>query len=147
TIATACGYADGSARRGVVFLGDLALLHDLNSLQAAADRDLIVVVINNDGGGIFSYLPIRRHENVFERFFGTPHGLSFEHAARMFALDYARPETIDEYRSTLEKAIASNDGALIEIRTDRTENYEEQRRLLVALADRTTRAIEDGGHA
>ncbi|NNF02893.1 MAG: 2-succinyl-5-enolpyruvyl-6-hydroxy-3-cyclohexene-1-carboxylic-acid synthase, partial [Rhodothermales bacterium] len=41
TIATACGYADGSARRGVVFLGDLALLHDLNSLKAAADRDLI----------------------------------------------------------------------------------------------------------
>lgn len=144
TIATACGYADGSGRRGIVFLGDLTLLHDLNSLKAAAERSLVVVVINNDGGGIFSYLPIRRHEAVFEEYFGTPHGLTFEHAARMFGFDYSRPGSIDEYRSTLEKAIASTRGSLVEIQTDRHENYEEQRRLLVALSDRTTRLIDDG---
>lgn len=144
TIATACGYADASGRRGVVFLGDLALLHDLNSLKAAAERALVIVVVNNDGGGIFSYLPIRRHEDIFERFFGTPHGLSFEHAADMFGLAYSHPETIDEYRSTLEKVIASRTGSLVEVRTDRTENYEEQRRLLVELADRTSRAMGGG---
>jgi len=136
TLATASGFADGSGTRPCVLIGDLALQHDLTSLAPCAERGAVVVVINNDGGGIFSYLPIRKHEEVFEPVFGTPHGQDFVHAAQHFGLDYANPTSLDELDAELQAAFKMDDPILIEVKTNRDANLEEQRRLLRALQDR-----------
>ena len=136
TLATACGFADGTNRRPAILTGDLALLHDMTSLSLCARRDAVVVVINNDGGGIFSYLPIREHAEMFEPWFGTPHGMDFKAAAQQFGLGYHHPENAAAFGSVLEASFRRKKAVLIEVTTDREANVVEQRRLLKALRDR-----------
>ena len=136
TIATAIGFAEAREERPVILIGDLALLHDLNSLMLCRQAGAIIVVVNNDGGGIFSYLPVREFTDVFEPYFGTPHGMSFEHVARQFGLEYEAPDSPGTFRIALDAAIESSGASLIEVVTDRTENLEEQRRLLRTLRER-----------
>ena len=140
TLATASGFADGSGRRPFVLVGDLALQHDMTSLALCAQRKAVVVVINNDGGGIFSYLPVREHTELFEPWFGTPHGQDFASAARQFSMGYHQPETLEVFRSVLDAALAGDDAIVIEVRTDRSANLIEQRRLLQALSGRVQAA-------
>ena len=123
TVATAAGVARGLDAPVTLLIGDLALLHDLNSLALLRDPaqpPVTVGVVNNDGGGIFHFLPIAEDEAVFEPYFGTPHGLGFEHAARMFGLGYHRPETPGDLAVLLAGTVERS--ALIEVRTDRVEN-------------------------
>ncbi len=136
TLATAMGFSDGHQKRPVVLIGDLALLHDMNSLALCASRNALLVVINNDGGGIFSYLPVRDQGAEFETLFGTPHGLGFESAAAQFGLAHSLVSTIDDLRSELRAALDSKDPLVIEVRTQRDANLEEQRRILAAMAAR-----------
>jgi 2-succinyl-5-enolpyruvyl-6-hydroxy-3-cyclohexene-1-carboxylate synthase len=85
-VATALGAA--AARPDVptaLVVGDLSFLHDVGALQIAARHrlPLLVVVVNNDGGGIFSFLPQAALGDAFETLFGTPHGLAVEGAVTM----------------------------------------------------------------
>jgi len=134
TVATAVGFARGSGRPLTLLIGDLALLHDLNSLAMLRGLPVVVVVLNNDGGAIFSFLPIARHKTFFEPYFGTPHGVSFEHAAAMFDLEYENPRTVPEFVETYRAACAQDAPTLIEVRTDREENVALHRRLLEELS-------------
>ena len=124
TIATATGFARGLGRTVTLIVGDLALLHDLNSLNLVQDlaAPMVIVVLNNDGGGIFSFLPIAEEPDVFERYFATPHGMTFEHAAAMFGLDYAEPASTDEFVHAYDGARHRRESTLIEVRTRRTDN-------------------------
>jgi 2-succinyl-5-enolpyruvyl-6-hydroxy-3-cyclohexene-1-carboxylate synthase len=130
TVATTAGFARGSGRPLTLLIGDLALLHDLNSLAMLRGLLVVVVVLNNDGGAIFSFLPIARHKAFFEPYFGTPQGLSFEHAAAMFGLGYERPRSATDFLETYRAACARNTPSLIEVRTDREENVALHRELL-----------------
>ena len=123
TVATAAGFARGLGAPVTLLIGDLALLHDLNSLALLRDGPPVTVVaVNNDGGGIFHFLPIAEQEDVFEPYFGTPHGLGFEDAARMFGLAYHAPETTADLEETLADLRAQETSALIEVRTERAAN-------------------------
>jgi 2-succinyl-5-enolpyruvyl-6-hydroxy-3-cyclohexene-1-carboxylate synthase len=107
----------------VALCGDLSLLHDINGLMPGPDQraDVTYVVINNDGGGIFSLLPQRSavDPDAFERLFGTPHGMSIERLAAAYEVDYALVATTDE----LSNSLSSYGGVrIIEVRTDRAEN-------------------------
>jgi 2-succinyl-5-enolpyruvyl-6-hydroxy-3-cyclohexene-1-carboxylate synthase len=134
TVATAAGFARGLGRPVTLLIGDLALLHDLNSLAMLRDVHVIVVVLNNDGGGIFSFLPIARHEEFFEPYFGTPQGVGFEPAAKMFGLAYEHPGTMEEFVEAYGSACARGSSSLIEVKTDRKENVTLHRRLLEEVA-------------
>ncbi len=123
TVATAAGFSEGLGRPVTLLIGDLALLHDLNALALLRERPVVAVVLNNDGGGIFHFLPIAEHKEVFEPYFGTPHGLTFEHAARLFGLDYHPPTTLQEFREVYRAACAQPTGAIIEVRTERAANH------------------------
>jgi 2-succinyl-5-enolpyruvyl-6-hydroxy-3-cyclohexene-1-carboxylate synthase len=136
TVATAAGFARGLGRPVTLLIGDLALLHDLNSLAMLRDVHVVVVVLNNDGGGIFSFLPIAGHEQFFETYFGTPQGVGFEPAAKMFGLAYEHPGTMEGFVEAYCSACARNSSTLIEIETDRGENVALHRRLLREVADR-----------
>jgi 2-succinyl-5-enolpyruvyl-6-hydroxy-3-cyclohexene-1-carboxylate synthase len=122
TVATAAGFARGLGGPVTLLVGDLALLHDLNSLAMLRDVPVIVVVLNNDGGGIFSFLPVARHKEFFEPYFGTPQDVGFGPAAEMFGLQYERPGTTEEFVELYRKACARGSSTLIEVRTDREEN-------------------------
>ncbi len=135
TVATAAGFALGLARPVTLLIGDLALLHDLNSLALLRDRPVVVVTLNNDGGGIFSFLPIAHHPEVFEPFFSTPHGLQFAHAAHMFGLTYEAPRTLTELAQAYRAACTRPSATLIEVRTGRTRTHARWQELEASLAD------------
>jgi 2-succinyl-5-enolpyruvyl-6-hydroxy-3-cyclohexene-1-carboxylate synthase len=135
TVATASGFARGSGLPITLLIGDLALLHDLNSLAMLRDLPVVVVVLNNDGGAIFSFLPVARHEEFFEPYFGTPQGVSFEGAAKMFGLAYELPPTTEEFVEAYSAAVARSAPTLIEVRTDRVENVALHSRLLEEISD------------
>jgi 2-succinyl-5-enolpyruvyl-6-hydroxy-3-cyclohexene-1-carboxylate synthase len=139
-IATAAGYSFASNRPIVAIIGDLAALHDLNSLELARRPGvkLIAVIINNNGSAIFHWLSISEQRDVFETYFATPHGLRFEHAARQFGLPYRNPETMTELLQAVNDALHSGQSAVIEVNTDRTENL----RIHNALANAVVAALD-----
>ncbi|MBL8095900.1 MAG: hypothetical protein JNL73_17115, partial [Anaerolineales bacterium] len=120
-VSTALGVAAATPDRPLTLvLGDLALYHDLNGLLAVrrCGVPITIVVVNNDGGGIFRRLPIRDFEPAFTDLFLTPHGLSFASAAQLHGLAYAAPTTRADFRAALTAALASREPALLEIKTD-----------------------------
>jgi 2-succinyl-5-enolpyruvyl-6-hydroxy-3-cyclohexene-1-carboxylate synthase len=123
-----------------LLLGDLAFLHDSNGLLGAAQRhvDLVCVVVDNDGGGIFSFLPQARQlpEARFEALFGTPHGLDLVALAAAYGVP-ARPVGGPTGTSVTDAvAAAATEGGIhvLVVRTDRTSNVEAHRRLDDAIA-------------
>jgi 2-succinyl-5-enolpyruvyl-6-hydroxy-3-cyclohexene-1-carboxylate synthase len=102
----------------VALLGDLAFLHDSPGLLLGPDEpqpDLCLVVVNNDGGGIFSDLEPARFAGPFDRVFGTPHGTDIASLARAAGLPYARLER----PGGLDKALAGEGLRVVEARTER----------------------------
>jgi 2-succinyl-5-enolpyruvyl-6-hydroxy-3-cyclohexene-1-carboxylate synthase len=137
-IATAAGHAFALGLPVTAVLGDLAALHDLNSLALLAPLRMpfAIIIINNDGGGIFSFLPVAGATNHFERYFASPHGLTFEHAAAQFGLDYAAPAACDEFAKAYEKAMRTSRPVIIEVHTEREENLSIHRALRATIARR-----------
>lgn len=136
-VATAAGIAAGSKKLVTAVLGDVTLLHDLNSLHLVRESrtPIILVVLNNDGGGIFSFLPVASVEDAFERYFATPHGMRFEYAARMFDIDYAQPTSLTAFGDAYRNAVADNRSTLIEVVTSRDENVRTHRELQQRIAE------------
>lgn len=130
-IASACGFSSGCDRIVTVVIGDLAFLHDIGSLALVEcnKKPVIIVLINNDGGGIFHFLPIARHGGVFEEFFGTPHGKRFARAGDIYGLSYNTAGTVDEFVSEYEELLQQNKSGIIEIIADREENYTKHREI------------------
>lgn len=122
TIATAVGISAARDAPTTLLIGDLATWHDVNALALLHEHPVIAVIVNNDGGGIFHFLPIAAHDDVFEPHFTTPHGRSFEAMAHAFDLPYAHPTTADELVAAYRSACDDGHSALIEVRTDRHEN-------------------------
>ena len=145
-IATACGVAAGSDKGVISLIGDIALLHDLNSLLLVRDaaQPHIVVAVNNGGGGIFSFLPVATQDDVFEPFFATPHNLSFRHAAKLFDLAYVAPQTNAEFVSTIQKWQSDQTKGLIEITTERATNVDLHRQLQNRLKQLVDKHLEGG---
>jgi 2-succinyl-5-enolpyruvyl-6-hydroxy-3-cyclohexene-1-carboxylate synthase len=116
-IATVAGLAMGCASPLLAVMGDLAALHDLNSLPLLQGLPVTLVVINNGGGGIFRFLPI----DVEERLLETPHAWEFRGAAQQFGMEYHQVASLSELRTLL----AERHSALriLECHTDRAENH------------------------
>lgn len=123
-IASACGFSQGLNKPVTLLIGDLAFLYDVNALSMLEkiNKPMTIIVLNNDGGGIFSFLPIASQTSAFEKFFGTPHGLQFKGIAETFGLSYANPTTNNDFLSAYERGTSSKVSTLIEVRTRRSEN-------------------------
>jgi 2-succinyl-5-enolpyruvyl-6-hydroxy-3-cyclohexene-1-carboxylate synthase len=125
TVSSAFGAAAVQSGPIVLLLGDVALAHDIGGLLAGRRLGLpmTIVLLNNDGGGIFHFLPVAREGEAFEEHVATPHGLDFERAAALYACEYERPRTSAELESAVTNSLARRDRAtIIEVRTERTEN-------------------------
>ncbi len=126
-IASAIGMTNGSQKPTTLLIGDLAFLHDLNSLAMLTQTKtpLQIVVLNNGGGGIFNFLPIASSDkNTFEKYFATSHNLSFAKAAELFDLDYLQPKTKQDFVSTYQKSLSHQRSTLIEVVTNRYETVQ-----------------------
>lgn len=131
TVSTAIGaalahQADG-AGQAYALLGDLAMLHDQNGLIIGPGEprpDLAIIVVNNDGGGIFSGLEQAGHPD-FERVFGTPHGVSMERVAAVADLPYTKVE----WATDLPKALLGEGLRIVEVCTTRAGSAALRRRI------------------
>jgi 2-succinyl-5-enolpyruvyl-6-hydroxy-3-cyclohexene-1-carboxylate synthase len=136
TISSALGAAL-SGTPVTLLLGDIAALHDATALSEVAriGAPVRVVVINNDGGGIFSFLPQATSGAIdaetFERHWGTAHGLSLVGIAESMGLDATRIDTFDEYAKTLSTPIDTPH--LIELPTNRSENVKHHKTIRSAV--------------
>ncbi|HFD79741.1 MAG TPA: 2-succinyl-5-enolpyruvyl-6-hydroxy-3-cyclohexene-1-carboxylic-acid synthase [Gammaproteobacteria bacterium] len=124
-VSTLLGLARAAApdTRTVGLIGDLAFCHDLNGLLAAPGCDATLVVINNGGGGIFRYLPQSGLE-TFERYWLTPTGLDFSHAARLYGVPFRRVEDAASFRAAFADSLRQPGVKLIEARIDPQRSLE-----------------------
>ncbi len=108
----------------VLVLGDLAFYHDMNGLLAGKLHRLsaTIVLLNNDGGGIFSFLPQANYPEYFEPLFGTPTGLEFRHAADLYGVTFSQADTWEAFRARLQGGITAPGMHLVEVRTARARN-------------------------
>ncbi|HXD64464.1 MAG TPA: 2-succinyl-5-enolpyruvyl-6-hydroxy-3-cyclohexene-1-carboxylic-acid synthase [Solirubrobacteraceae bacterium] len=125
TVSTAFGVAAASNHPVTLLIGDVALAHDIGGLIAARQLglDLTIVVLNNDGGGIFHFLPVSGEADAFEEHVATPHGLDFAKAAALYGLEYTRAQTAAQLTDAITRP------GIVEVRTDRAENLDLHRRL------------------
>jgi 2-succinyl-5-enolpyruvyl-6-hydroxy-3-cyclohexene-1-carboxylate synthase len=137
-IGAALAHQAGGGGGAVALLGDLALLHDAPGLIIGADEprpDLCLVVVNNDGGGIFSTLEQAAFPGPFERVFGTPHGTALASLAAASGMPYRRIGHAAELREALAAAAARGAGMnLVEVRTGRSDQAALRERLAAAAA-------------
>jgi 2-succinyl-5-enolpyruvyl-6-hydroxy-3-cyclohexene-1-carboxylate synthase len=128
-ISTAIGVALGTGVPTTVLIGDVACVHDSNGLWALMQRhvDLKVVVTNNDGGSIFSFLPQAGVVNnaTFELLYGTPHGVAFEHLAYAHGVPFKRAT----HEASLAEALTTPGTMLIEVPFDRSMNVSQHEAL------------------
>ena len=151
TVSSAFGAAAAGVGPIVLLIGDVALAHDLGGLLAATrlPLKLTIALLDNDGGGIFDFLPISQTpmaretdpegeasrpeeaargsagEDLYTRHVATPTGVDFARAAALYGLAYERVPTIPAFRAALESALEPHAGStLIHARTDRAANVE-----------------------
>ncbi len=135
-VSTAIGAALAHEGPTVALVGDLSLVHDRNALVIGPGEprpDLVLVVVQNDGGGIFSFLEQRDHP-AFERVFGTPHGVTTAEALAGSGVHPRLVGTAEELPGALTAALGAGGIQVLEIRTDRAENAALHRRLEAAVA-------------
>jgi 2-succinyl-5-enolpyruvyl-6-hydroxy-3-cyclohexene-1-carboxylate synthase len=125
----------GAVGPSVALVGDLSLLHDQNGFLVAPRPDLVLVVVNNDGGGIFSFLPQAGFPESFEQLFGTPTGTDFSQLAAVHGLSYNHVEKASELMSAVTGGLEAGGVHLIEIKTDRAENATLHRKLTARVVE------------
>ena len=132
-ISTALGMA--VHKRVTLLIGDLAFYHDMNGLLMAKLNDIHinVVILNNDGGGIFSYLPQKTAaEQYFERLFGTPTGLNFEYTAMLYDFSFKRLNNITDFSQV---SFSNMNSYIYEMITNREDNLEQHQLLYQKLSE------------
>lgn len=112
----------------ILVLGDLTFFHDLNGLIVSKlyDISITIILINNNGGGIFSFLPQSSVPNHFDLLFGTPLNLDFRHIIEMYDGHYELIQNWDQFSTAFTKNKGLN---VFEIRTNRDNNVAEHRKL------------------
>ena len=124
TVSTAFGVAAAADGPVVLLIGDVALIHDLGGLLAASRLalKLTIVLLHNDGGGIFNFLPVSGEGAAFVEHVATPHGLDFAHAATLFGLGYEVADGVEAFRAALGRALAAERTSIVAVHTDREAN-------------------------
>ena len=115
--------------------GDLAFLHDMGGLLLARElrSPVVVLVLNNDGGGIFSYLPIAQATPHFEALFGTPHGLTFADAARLYGLNYVCAADPSAVTAAVRQGLGRPGVSVVEVPSHRAETAAEHKAFVARL--------------
>lgn len=129
-VSTALGVSTVS-KNTVLAIGDLSFFHDMNGLLAAKlqKQNITILLVNNDGGGIFSFLPQANEREHFETLFGTPHGLDFSHTAQLYGGKYNKVQNWDEFEKVFTESFEIQGLKIIEVPTERESNLQKHRNL------------------
>ncbi|GIL50277.1 hypothetical protein Vafri_6487 [Volvox africanus] len=137
-LSTAAGFAEGLSRPATLLVGDLSFLHDINGLNLLRAGELrpplTVVLINNAGGGIFSFLPIASSvpEDEFTPLWATPQNVDLEAMCRAQGIPHQKVSTPGDLLPALQAAWGLNRHSVVEVTTDRSTNVELHRRIQAA---------------
>jgi 2-succinyl-5-enolpyruvyl-6-hydroxy-3-cyclohexene-1-carboxylate synthase len=157
TVSSAFGAAAAGRGPVVLLIGDVALAHDIGGLLAARrlEEKLTIVLLNNEGGGIFDFLPVARVgtaresgpgvrgsdgnsdpdiQDIYTRHIATPTGLDFAQAAALYGLSHETVADVAGFRAALEQALAAPRSAMIEVRSERGANVELHRLIWQAVS-------------
>jgi 2-succinyl-5-enolpyruvyl-6-hydroxy-3-cyclohexene-1-carboxylate synthase len=130
-ISTFAGLCEGMNSPGVLLLGDLATIHDLNAfgLIKKISSPAAIVLVDNDGGGIFHFLSVHSHQlvpgDVFEKYFGSPHGLRLDKIIEGFEIPLVTVKTCQDLERELSKALTESGCKVLYLKTNRNENRDE----------------------
>ncbi|MFC6730544.1 2-succinyl-5-enolpyruvyl-6-hydroxy-3-cyclohexene-1-carboxylate synthase, partial [Natronoarchaeum mannanilyticum] len=138
---TALGAGSATDDPLVLVTGDLAYYHDMNGLLAVArcGVDATIVLINNDGGGIFHLLPIEAFDPPFTEQFKTPHGIDFAPTGELYGLDFSRVETIAAFSDAYDASLSSSGTQVIEFRIDGEASHRTREAIRDAVCERLGR--------
>lgn len=130
-ISSALGASAAAGEPTVLVIGDLSFYHDLNGLLAARlhQLNLVIVLVNNDGGGIFSFLPQAAYPEHFEQLFGTPTGLDFAPAVQMYSGHFQRAANWEQFRTAITRGLSAGGLHVVEVTTQRDSNVAMHRQL------------------
>jgi 2-succinyl-5-enolpyruvyl-6-hydroxy-3-cyclohexene-1-carboxylate synthase len=125
-LSSAVGMMDGCKRDIYLIIGDIAFLHDIGALYSAinSEYNLKIILLNNNGGGIFSNLPIAKHGEFFEEMFATPHNIGFENIIKAHGINYYSANNINALNNGLNSLLNNNLVSVLEIFYDRNNNQE-----------------------
>ena len=139
-LSSAAGFAQGLNRPVTLVIGDLSFLHDVNGLSLLRGGEmrppLTVLLINNGGGGIFSFLPVSGtvDQNAFERLWGTPQNVDLEGLCRAHGIPHQRVSSPGGLKPALTAAWGLNRHSVVEVVTDRQSNTALHRQVQGAVA-------------
>src|SRR4051812_33070152 len=136
-VSTALGIAAASDGPTVALVGDLCFLHDSNGLLGAVDRgvDATFVVVDNGGGGIFSFLPQADLPDHFETLFGTPQPVDLGALAAVHGIPVTEVGAAAELEPALAAAVEGGGVQVVRVRTDRDANVTRHREVWAAVAE------------
>ncbi|WP_251330562.1 2-succinyl-5-enolpyruvyl-6-hydroxy-3-cyclohexene-1-carboxylic-acid synthase [Haloplanus pelagicus] len=136
-VSTALGAGSATTDALTLVVGDLAYYHDGNGLLSAlrCDVDATIVLINNDGGGIFHRLPIESFDPPFTEAFRTPHGREFGPTADLYDLSHVAVSDREAFREAYADSVGSDGTDVIEVRTDAEASQRTRERLVEATVD------------
>ena len=148
-LATSFGVAMHAEGPVVTLIGDVATLHDVGGLLSShvllanrPDANVTIVLINNGGGGIFSFLPIANFEAYFEPLFITPQHVEFKALARAYGLDYTVVRDVPEFEQTLDEALARPGVKMVEVIVDREDNVRRHKALWQHISQALEQTLE-----
>lgn len=137
-LSTALG--TGAARNNsslVAIVGDITFYHDMNGLLAIhrCGVPITIVLLNNDGGGIFNRLPINKFEPEFTEYFITAHGLDFSHTAALYSIEHVRINVADEgarqsFREIFADKVHQKTSTIIEVMSDSLDDEQRRQEIL-----------------
>jgi 2-succinyl-5-enolpyruvyl-6-hydroxy-3-cyclohexene-1-carboxylate synthase len=131
TVSSALGAAWRSEQPMILVCGDLAFYHDLNGLMAVKQYNinLTIILLNNNGGGIFELLPISNFDPPFEQYFGTPHGLDFAPIVTAYGCGYEQIQDWSHFQSAVLASLRQPSTQVLEIKSDRKRDKQLRQRL------------------
>ncbi|KFC82743.1 2-succinyl-5-enolpyruvyl-6-hydroxy-3-cyclohexene-1-carboxylic-acid synthase [Buttiauxella agrestis] len=133
-LSTAAGVQRATARSTLAIVGDLSALYDMNSLALLREvsAPFVLLIVNNNGGQIFSLLPTPAAER--ERFYCMPQNVNFAHAAAMFSLSYHNPASWDELQTAVDHAWRMPHATVIELTVGETDGAQTLQHLLAQVS-------------
>jgi 2-succinyl-5-enolpyruvyl-6-hydroxy-3-cyclohexene-1-carboxylate synthase len=134
-ISTAAGVQRATAKPTLAVVGDLSALYDLNALALLrqCSAPTVLIVVNNNGGQIFSLLPTPEEDR--QRFYCMPQDVEFSHAAAMFSLAYACPENWGQLLQAVEQGWRHSGATLIELQVPPSDGAQTLQHLVQQMAE------------
>ena len=136
-VSTACGVAKATKKRVVLLCGDLTFLHDTNGLSILPkiETPMVIVVINNHGGGIFTMLDIQREREIFTPYFDAEHDVELGALCGAHKIRHLLVSDVNCWNDALNEIPVTNEHLVVEVESDKWRNREEHERLRTVVSE------------